>query len=82
MTTTITARGQVTLPKDVREKAGLKPGDKVTATVAPDGSVRIEAEQRHETADEIYERLMRISQSNPWKGPPADELLRMTRGDD
>ena len=29
MTTTVTVKGQVTLPKEVREKAGIKPGDKV-----------------------------------------------------
>jgi antitoxin PrlF len=33
----ITPRGSVTLPKGVRQQAGLKPGDQLAAEVTPDG---------------------------------------------
>ena len=35
-TLTITAKGQVTLKKELREALGVKPGDKVDVVVAPD----------------------------------------------
>lgn len=39
----ILARGQVTLPRQVRRAAGLEPGDVVSFQVAEDGTVEIRA---------------------------------------
>jgi len=39
----ILPRGQVTLPRDVRRKAGLEPGDTVTFRVTGEGRVEIQA---------------------------------------
>lgn len=39
MESAITAKGQATIPKAVREHLGLKPGDRVKFFVHPDGSV-------------------------------------------
>ena len=39
--TTLTTKGQVTIPTDIRQHLGLKPKDKVRFVVASDGSVRI-----------------------------------------
>lgn len=39
MESTITAKGQATIPKAVREQLGLKRGDRVKFFVHPDGSV-------------------------------------------
>lgn len=38
---TITSKGQTTLPKDVRQALGLKPGDKVRYLILDDGEVRL-----------------------------------------
>lgn len=38
---TITAKGQTTVPKDIRAALGLKPGDKLHYLVLDDGQVRI-----------------------------------------
>jgi len=35
----ITAKGQATIPKAIREHLGLKPGDRIKFFVHPDGSV-------------------------------------------
>lgn len=39
MQSTITAKGQATIPKAIREHLGLKAGDRVKFFVHPDGSV-------------------------------------------
>jgi AbrB family looped-hinge helix DNA binding protein len=42
-TLTITAKGQVTLRKDVLKHLGLQPGDKVAVNALPDGRIEIRA---------------------------------------
>jgi AbrB family looped-hinge helix DNA binding protein len=39
MESTITVKGQATIPKPIREHLGLQPGDRVKFFVHPDGSV-------------------------------------------
>jgi AbrB family looped-hinge helix DNA binding protein len=36
---TVTAKGQTTIPKDVRLTSGLRAGDRVHYTVLPDGTI-------------------------------------------
>ncbi len=38
-TSTLTSKGQTTVPKDVRRHLGLKPGDKIRFLVEEDGRV-------------------------------------------
>lgn len=40
---TVTAKGQVTLRKSVREHLGIGAGDKVEVTLCPDGRVELRA---------------------------------------
>ena len=37
-TSTLTSKGQTTVPKDIRRHLGLKPGDKIRFLVEQDGS--------------------------------------------
>ncbi len=37
----VTSKGQVTIPKDIRELLGVKTGDKILFTGNPDGSVTL-----------------------------------------
>src|SRR3954469_12967807 len=39
--TTVTTKGQVTIPAEIREHLGIKPKDRVRFEVAEDGSVRV-----------------------------------------
>ena len=41
MQSTITSKGQVTLPKPVRDKLRLRPGDKIDFMLEEDGSLRV-----------------------------------------
>lgn len=39
METAITVKGQATIPKEIREHLGLKPGDRLKFFLHPDGTV-------------------------------------------
>lgn len=41
MQATITSKGQVTVPKPVRDKLHLKPGDKIDFMLEEDGGLRV-----------------------------------------
>jgi AbrB family looped-hinge helix DNA binding protein len=36
---TLTSKGQTTIPKDIRDSLGMKSGDRMTFTMLPDGTV-------------------------------------------
>jgi AbrB family looped-hinge helix DNA binding protein len=42
--TTLTSKGQVTIPKAVRDELGLKEGDRIAFRVLEDGTVIVEPE--------------------------------------
>ena len=41
---TVTSKGQITLPKSVRERLGIKRGDRIAFRERPDGTLVVEAE--------------------------------------
>ena len=46
MESTMTTKGQITVPKAVRDRLRLEPGDKVYFDIKEDGSVRVVARNR------------------------------------
>ena len=42
-TLTVTAKGQVTLRKDLLKHLGINPGDKITVDKLPDGRIEVKA---------------------------------------
>jgi AbrB family looped-hinge helix DNA binding protein len=75
----ITSKGQVTIPADIREKAGLLPGTEVDFELADD-SVRIVRAKaaKGETRGERVVRLLRGSGSGKMT---TDEIMALMRGD-
>jgi AbrB family looped-hinge helix DNA binding protein len=43
-TATMTSKGQITVPKEIREALGVRPGDRLAFRARDDGSVVVEAE--------------------------------------
>jgi antitoxin PrlF len=78
MTTTITVKGQVTLPKDVREAVGLKPGDKVEVRATASGGVYIE---KPGTSRSYRERLEALAKRRPIRDMTTDEFMQFSRGE-
>jgi antitoxin PrlF len=78
MTTNITVKGQVTLPKKVRDEVGLKPGDKVEVRATASGGVYIEKPG----AQEAYKAsLYELAERRLIRGITTDELTEMSRGE-
>ena len=76
--TTITVKGQVTLPKKVRDAVGLKPGDKVDIRATASGGVYIE---KPGTSQSYRERLDALARRRPVRNITTEELMEATRGE-
>jgi antitoxin PrlF len=76
MTSTVTRKGQVTIPKAVRDLLGIVPGSKVDFRRAADGSVVLER------ADEKppVTRFARL-RGHAGKGLSTDAIMALTRGE-
>ena len=78
MTTTVTIKGQVTLPKKVRDAAGIRPGDRVEVRATASGAVIIEKPAER---DDYRAKLYALAKRKLISGVTTDELMKMTRGD-
>ena len=78
MPTRVTVKGQVTLPKKVRDAAGIKPGDSVEVRATAAGAVIIE---KADATDDYKARLYALAKRRLIRGVTTDELLAATRGD-
>lgn len=67
---TITSKGQLTIPKEIREKLGLRAGSKVDFSVLPNGLIVMRAKTK--TLDEVAGILKRPGQ----KALPVELLSR------
>ena len=76
MAATVTAKGQVTIPKPVRDLLGIKPGNLVDFQRAPDGRVVL-VKLGGEPRPSRFARL----RGHAGKGLSTDAILAMTRGE-
>ncbi len=76
MVTTVTAKGQVTIPKPVRELLGVVPGSKVDFRRADDGSVVIVRSDKKQPTS----RFAKL-RGHAGKGLDTDAIMALTRGD-
>jgi antitoxin PrlF len=77
MTATVTSKGQVTLPKEVRDLLGVGPGSIIDFQRAPDGSVvLVKADEKGSAS-----RFAKL-RGHAGRGLSTDEIMKMTRGED
>ncbi len=79
MTTTLTSKGQVTIPRHIRDEMQLEPGSQVDFRVNSQGEVVIsKAGARRSRKPDRFERA-RGKASIKWR---TDELMALLRGED
>jgi antitoxin PrlF len=78
-TTTVTIKGQVTVPKAVRKAAGIKPGDKVIVRATASGGVYV---GHPDKAADYEEKLRALAKRRVIRGGmTTDEFMEFSRGE-
>lgn len=77
MPATVTSKGQVTIPKPIRDRLGIKAGTKVAFAIDKDGRAFIQAEDATQLPPSRFERL-RGTATTPLS---TDEIMALTRGE-
>lgn len=77
MSTTVTAKGQVTIPKAVRDVLGIGPGSQVDFRRMSDGNVVLVPVDTQEQASRFGK-----FRGHAGKGMSTDEIMALTRGED
>jgi AbrB family looped-hinge helix DNA binding protein len=58
-TLTVTAKGQVTLRKDILEHLGVRPGEKITVDKLPEGRIEVKAVRPTGKISDVFNFLKR-----------------------
>jgi len=57
MTLTVTAKGQVTLRRDLLKHLGVHPGEKITVEKLPDGRIEMKAVRPNGSISDVFDFL-------------------------
>jgi antitoxin PrlF len=74
----VTVKGQVTIPKPIRDRLGLTPGSKVDFEVVADGRVMLRKSEAPPAVPDRFRRLL----GRATAGLSTDAIMAMTRGED
>ena len=77
MATTVTSKGQVTIPKPVRDHLGIVPGSQIAFRRAADGSIVIE---KADATGPQPSRLASLRGHAARGGMSTDEIMALLRG--
>ena len=78
MTTTLTSKGQVTIPKHIRDALQLAPGPAIEFSVSKDGAVVLRKAGPRTRAARARFEAVRGSADVKWR---TDELMALLRAD-
>jgi antitoxin PrlF len=76
MANKVTSKGQVTIPKRIRDYLGVEPGSEVNFRRAEDGHIIIERADGTRPPSRFAKLL-----GSAGPGPTTDELMKLLRGD-
>ncbi|HEX3675648.1 MAG TPA: AbrB/MazE/SpoVT family DNA-binding domain-containing protein [Rhizomicrobium sp.] len=76
----MTTKGQVTIPKRIRDAAGLKPGRPVNVQLNAEGCVVLSAPRRPVTKSEVRKGIEKV-RGTLKLGMSTDEFMALLRGD-
>jgi len=82
MGSTMTVKGQVTIPKAMREFLNLAPGDKVEFAYLADGGVRVEAARPARASGRRGKSRFAALRGRLALDARTDDLMRLLRGYD
>lgn len=71
-TSTMTSKGQLTVPKEIRDRLGLEPGDQVRFEILTGGELRISVRK---PAPTIVGRLARYAPKRPLSPKQIDDAI-------
>ena len=80
----VTVKGQVTIPKPIRDRLGLTPGSRVEFGMDEQGRVFFQkADAERETPPPGADRFERLKgTATAMEGMSTDDLMKLLRGDD
>lgn len=78
MSTTVTSKGQVTIPKHVRDALNITPGTKVTIDLSSEGEAILRKHRPPEPRPDRFDRAMGAAEIK-WHGT-TDEYMEFIRG--
>jgi AbrB family looped-hinge helix DNA binding protein len=79
MATTVTSKGQVTIPKEVRDSLGIKPGTQVVIEATGNGEAVLRKVRHVEPRPDRFDRALGASEVK-WDGS-VDEYIAFIRGE-
>lgn len=79
MDSTVTVKGQVTIPKAMREYLGLEPGDKIVFTYVESGGVLIQP-AGHRKGRKVAKGRFAALRGRAGKAARTDALMELLRG--
>ncbi len=77
---TLTSKGQVTIPQEIREKLGLLPGTRVVFDVVGN-SVRIRKAEEQSRGAALVARMRAVGRRAGRPRLTTDQILALTRGE-
>jgi antitoxin PrlF len=79
---TVTSKGQVTVPKLLRDRLGIKPGSQVDFIVNAHGEIVLQPAKKpvNKAADTYRKALLSVSGSADKRFSTTDDYMRFIRG--
>ena len=84
METTLTSKGQATIPKQIRDRLGLKAGSRLIFGVNKEGEIVLRPKDEtvvNARRERLLKALAHVEVDNPWHGT-TDEYMAFIRGEE